>query len=95
MIDYSVDPQRGAGFYAAIRRYWPNLRDGDLAPDYSGVRPKIAPAGAPDADFAIHDASIHGARGVVALYGIESPGLTSALAIANHVANMLSLENGI
>jgi L-2-hydroxyglutarate oxidase LhgO len=94
MIDYTVSPERGARFYAAIRRYWPNLRDGDLAPDYSGVRPKIAPAGAPDADFAIHDASIHGARGVVALYGIESPGLTSALAIATHVANMLNLENG-
>lgn len=95
MIDYTVDPKRDAKFYAAIRRYWPNLRDGDLAPDYSGVRPKIAPPGAPDADFAIHDASIHGARGVIALYGIESPGLTSALAIASHVAAMLNSENGV
>lgn len=89
-IDYSVDPARAERFYSAIRRYWPHLRDGDLVPDYSGVRPKIAPPGAPDADFAIHDASVHGVRGLVALYGIESPGLTSALAIADHVANLVN-----
>lgn len=92
LIDYSVDPARGQRFYNAIRRYWPDLRDGDLTPDYSGVRPKIASQGAPDADIAIHDASTHGARGVIALYGIESPGLTSALAIASHVARLLNAQ---
>lgn len=88
-IDYAVDPKRGERFQAAIRSYWPGLREGDLVPDYSGVRPKIARAGEPDADFAIHDARVHGARGVTALYGIESPGLTSALAIADHVAQLM------
>ena len=94
LIDYSVDPARGQRFYDAIRLYWPDLRDGDLAPDYSGVRPKIAPEGAPDADFAIHDASKHGGRGVIALYGIESPGLTSAFAIASYVARSLNAQSG-
>ena len=88
-IDYAVDPARSAKFYAAIRRYWPDLADGDLVPDYSGVRPKIAAPGAPDADFAIHDRTIHGIDGLVALYGIESPGLTASLAIADLVARRL------
>jgi L-2-hydroxyglutarate oxidase LhgO len=89
-IDYSVNPARAAKFYEAIRRYWPNLRDGELVPDYSGVRPKIVPRNEPDSDFAIHDSSVHGARGVVALYGIESPGLTSAMAIGDHVAAIVN-----
>lgn len=93
-IDYAVDPARGERFQAAIRSYWPNLRDGDLVPDYSGVRPKIVRAGEPDADFAIHDERVHGARGVIALYGIESPGLTSALAIADHVAQLMNRRTG-
>jgi L-2-hydroxyglutarate oxidase LhgO len=88
-IDYSVDPLRAERFYGAIRRYWPELRDGDLVPDYSGVRPKIVKAGEPDADFAIHDERDHGVRGLVALYGIESPGLTSAFAIGDHVTGLV------
>ncbi|MBX9759393.1 MAG: NAD(P)/FAD-dependent oxidoreductase [Beijerinckiaceae bacterium] len=89
-IDYSVDPARAERFYEAIRRYWPGLRAGELVADYSGVRPKIAGPGEPDADFAIHDESRHGVRGLVALYGIESPGLTSALAIARHVIHLVN-----
>lgn len=93
-IDYTVDPARSATYYAAIRRYWPGLADGDLAPDYSGVRPKIAAPGASDADFAIHDRRIHGIDGLVALYGIESPGLTASLAIADVVMRRLLGDAG-
>ncbi len=85
-IDYRVDPLRGEGFYAAIRRYWPGLPDGALQPDYSGVRPKLSVAGAPARDFAIETAAQHGLPGLVNLFGIESPGLTAALAIAEDVA---------
>ena len=88
-IDYRVDPARSEKFYAAIRRYWPGLRDGELAPDYSGVRPKLTGPGEADADFSIQGAATHGVPGLVALYGIESPGLTSSLAIADHVAQMV------
>ena len=88
-LDYAVDPARSAKFYAAVRRYWPDLADGDLVPDYSGVRPKIVAPGAPDADFTIHDRSVHGIDGLLALYGIESPGLTASLAIAEIVAGRL------
>ena len=91
-IDYRVDPARSEKFYAAIRRYWPDLRDGDLTPDYSGVRPKLTGPGEPDADFLIQDADAHGVRGLIALYGIESPGLTSSLAIADHVG-MMALQS--
>lgn len=87
-IDYRVDPARGDKFYAAIRSYWPDLRDGELAADYSGVRPKIAGPGQPDADFRICDHAGDGMPGLIALYGIESPGLTSGLAIAGRVAAM-------
>lgn len=93
-IDYAVDLGRGAKFYAAIRRYWPDLRDGDLAADYSGVRPKIVAPGTSDADFTIHDRTVHGIEGLVALYGIESPGLTASLAIADLVAQRL-LDDGV
>ena len=92
LIDYAVEPARADNFYAAIRRYWPGLRDGDLIADYSGVRPKIAGPGEPDADFAIHDEGAHGVRGLVALYGVESPGLTSAFAIADHVAHLVNTD---
>ena len=88
--DYSVDPTRGELFYAAIRRYWPGLPDGALAPDYAGIRPKLAPTGNPD--FRIDGAAVHGLRGHVGLYGIESPGLTSALAIADMVRDMLDAD---
>ena len=87
-IDYQVHPRRGDSFYAAIRRYWPDLPDGALQPAYSGVRPKIVPPGAPGQDFMIKGPRDHGVAGVVNLFGIESPGLTSSLAIAGHVVGM-------
>lgn len=83
-IDYEVDPQRARDFYAAIRRYWPDLRNDDLRADFSGIRPKTN--GLHFADFQFSDP--HGGR-IVSLYGIESPGLTSSLAIADHVLAMV------
>jgi L-2-hydroxyglutarate oxidase LhgO len=85
-IDYTVDPRRADTFYAAIRRYWPALPDGALTPDYSGCRPKLSARGEPAADFRIDGADVHGLNGLVNLFGIESPGLTSSLAIAALVA---------
>jgi L-2-hydroxyglutarate oxidase LhgO len=90
--DYDVDPRRGDVFYAAIRTYWPGLRDGALQPAYAGIRPKIQPQGAPAADFRIDGPEVHGLLGQVHLYGIESPGLTSCLAIADEVADRLALD---
>jgi L-2-hydroxyglutarate oxidase LhgO len=87
-IDYAVDPRRADGFYASVRRYWPGLPDGSLAPSYSGVRPKIHGPGEPAPDFRIDGPALHGVPGLVNLFGIESPGLTSALAIAEVVAEM-------
>jgi len=84
-IDYAVDPARAQRFYAAIRRYWPALPDGALQPAYSGVRPKLQTPGGPPADFAIEGPGVHGIAGLVNLFGIESPGLTSSLAIADEV----------
>jgi len=86
--DYRVDPKRAESFYAAIRRYWPDLADGALEPAYAGIRPKINAEHEPAADFAVHGPDRHGAAGVVALYGIESPGLTSCLALAELVKEM-------
>jgi L-2-hydroxyglutarate oxidase LhgO len=80
--DYSVNPQRADVFYGAIRKYWPDLADGALQPAYSGIRPKIVPRGSPDADFKIQGPDEHGVPGLVNLFGIESPGLTSSLTIA-------------
>jgi L-2-hydroxyglutarate oxidase LhgO len=82
-IDYAVDPARGDKFYAAVRKYWPGLADGVLQPSYSGIRPKLGAKGAPDSDFLIQGADQHGVRGLVNLFGIESPGLTASLAIAD------------
>ena len=87
--DLLVDPARGNAFYAEVRKYWPGLTDGALAPGYAGIRPKIQPPGAPASDFLIQGAELHGVRGLVNLFGIESPGLTSSLAIARHVAELL------
>lgn len=87
--DLLVDAARGDAFYAEVRKYWPGLRDGALAPGYAGIRPKIHGADAPAADFVIQGPSVHGVAGLVNLFGIESPGLTSALAIADHVAAMV------
>ncbi|MBF0560901.1 MAG: NAD(P)/FAD-dependent oxidoreductase [Alphaproteobacteria bacterium] len=88
-IDYRVDPRRGVDFYAAVRRYWPGLTDGALRPGYAGIRPKIGPKGAPFADFMIQGEADHGSRGLVNLFGIDSPGLTASMAIAEHVAKMV------
>ena len=86
--DYAVDPRRGESFFAAIRRYWPDLPDGALEPAYAGIRPKIQAEGEAAVDFVIQGAEQTGVAGVVALYGIESPGLTSCLAIARHVGEL-------
>ena len=85
-IDYRVDPQRAPAFAQAIRRYWPGLPDAALQPAYSGVRPKIHAPSDPAPDFRIDGPAVHGVAGLVNLFGIESPGLTSALAIGEHVA---------
>jgi L-2-hydroxyglutarate oxidase LhgO len=84
-IDYTVDPKRGDGFYEAVRRYWPNLKDGSLQPDYSGVRAKIVPPNASAGDFCFNTPQEHGMQGLYNLYGFESPGLTSSLAIARYL----------
>jgi L-2-hydroxyglutarate oxidase LhgO len=91
-IDYTVDPARGEKFYPAIRRYWPALPDGALMPSYSGMRPKIVPPAVAVQDFMIQGPQTHGVRGLVNLFGIESPGLTSSLAIAEYVANTATSE---
>lgn len=91
-IDYNVKPERGEIFYDAIRQYWPDLKEGDLNPDYSGVRPKIQAPGEEAADFMIQGPRAHGVSGFVNLFGIESPGLTSCLAIAEDVIQQLELK---
>jgi len=88
--DYSVDPTRAEGFATYIRRFWPGLPDGALTPDYAGIRPKLHGAGEPQPDFQLRGRDDHGIDGLVALFGIESPGLTSSLAIGEAVAAMLT-----
>jgi L-2-hydroxyglutarate oxidase LhgO len=88
--DYAVDASRAAGFARDIRRYWPALRDEQLAPAYTGLRPKIVGPGEPAGDFRIDGPEQHGVPGLVNLFGIESPGLTASLAIAQRVAAALS-----
>ncbi|HUF80903.1 MAG TPA: NAD(P)/FAD-dependent oxidoreductase [Burkholderiales bacterium] len=88
-LDYRFDESREAAFYQAIRRYYPGLEDGALQPGYTGIRPKIQGPGAAAPDFLIQDRALHGVPGLVNLYGIESPGLTSSLAIADYVAASL------
>ena len=88
-IDYAVDGGRAAGFYAAIRRYWPGLPDGALQPAYAGVRPKLGGSAAAAQDFRIDGPETHGLAGLVNLFGIESPGLTASLAIADEVARRI------
>ena len=88
-ISYDVDPRRAERFYAAIRRYWPALPEGALAPAYAGIRPKISGPGEPAADFVIQGPAEHGVPGLVNLFGIESPGLTASLALADDVAALL------
>jgi L-2-hydroxyglutarate oxidase LhgO len=88
-VDYSVDPARGNGFYEAIRTYWPELRDGALQPGYAGVRPKISGPSEPAVDFVVQGPEVHGVPGLVNLYGIESPGLTASLPLADEVVERL------
>lgn len=90
--DHAVDPARQAMFEAAIRRWWPGLPEGALAPAWAGVRPKLHGPGEPAADFRIDGPQAHGVRGLVNLLGIESPGLTSCLAIAARVRALLELD---
>src|SRR6187551_1410867 len=87
-IDDTVDPHRADKFYAAVRRYWPGLKDGALQPGYAGIRPKIVPPGAPAQDFTIQGPAEHGVPGLIHLFGIESPGLTASLALAERVRDV-------
>jgi L-2-hydroxyglutarate oxidase LhgO len=87
-LDYQVDARRGESFYAAIREYWPTLPEGALQPGYSGIRPKLVGADAKAADFVIESDEDHGVPGLINLLGIESPGLTSSLALAEVVASL-------
>jgi L-2-hydroxyglutarate oxidase LhgO len=89
--DYEVDPKRGQGFYAAVRRYWPGLPDGALQPGYSGIRPKIVGPGVAAQDFVLQGPADHGQAGLLNLFGIESPGLTASLALAEHAMEKLGL----
>ena len=84
-FDYRVDPARAKHFYDSVRRYWPGLADSALAPDYAGVRPKLVGPGEPSGDFRIEAEP----SGLINLFGIESPGLTSSLAIGEYVARMV------
>ncbi len=87
--EYSVNPARGNSFYAAIREYWPGLPDGSLQPGYSGIRPKLVGADDKAADFLIEGPEEHGVPGLVNLLGMESPGLTSSMAVGEHVCRKL------
>ena len=88
-IDYTVNLKRGEGFYEAVRRYWPGLKNNALQPDYSGVRAKIVPPNSPAGDFCFNTPKDHGLEGLFNLYGFESPGLTSSLAIAKHLEGLI------
>jgi L-2-hydroxyglutarate oxidase LhgO len=89
-IDYTVDPHRADRFYEAVRRYWPALPDGALQPGYAGVRPKIVPPEVARQDFVIQGVQDHGVAGLVNLFGIESPGLTASMAVADAVLERVS-----
>jgi len=89
-IDYDVDARRADVFYDAVRKYWPDLPDGALQPGYAGIRPKLGPAGTPAADFQVQGPTTHGVAGLVNLFGIESPGLTSCLPLAERVVEELN-----
>lgn len=89
-LDYTVDPARADRFYSVIRDYWPDLPDGALQPGYAGIRPQLKRPGGPAVDFLIQGPEAHGVSGLINLYGIESPGLTAALAIAEQVADAVA-----
>lgn len=84
-FDYSVCPERAERFYPEIRKYYPKLKDGSLEPGYAGIRPKLSGPGKTSSDFLIQGGDIHGVPGLVNLFGIESPGLTASMAVAEHV----------
>jgi L-2-hydroxyglutarate oxidase LhgO len=90
--DLLVDAARGDAFYAEVRKYWPGLKDGTLQAGYAGIRPKLQGPGVAAGDFVIQGQAIHGVPGLVNLFGIESPGLTSSLAIGERVSQMLLKE---
>jgi L-2-hydroxyglutarate oxidase LhgO len=87
-IDYTVDPARADVFYDAVRKYWPGLKDGALQPGYSGIRPKIVPPSVARQDFVVQGPEAHRIPGLINLFGIESPGLTASLALAEHVLTL-------
>ncbi len=87
--DLNVESERGDAFYAEVRKYWPEIADGSLIPAYAGIRPKISGPTEIAQDFRIEGPSDHGVPGLVNLFGIESPGLTASLAIAEHVLEKL------
>lgn len=91
--DYRPSAEQETAFYTAIRRYLPGLRDGSLQPAYAGIRPKLSAPGESSGDFVIQDSAQHGLPGLIQLFGIESPGLTASLAIAEQVASRLSLQH--
>lgn len=96
-IDLGVDPKRADLFYDEVRKYWPGLRDGALQPDYAGIRPKIGHPLQPDgqsikADFVFDGSNVHGVKGLVNMLGIESPGLTASMSIADTVVKLLSKD---
>ena len=91
--DYAVDPARAEAFEAVIRRFWPGLPEDALSPDYAGIRPKLHGPGEPQGDFRLDGQEVHGVYGLMALFGIESPGLTSSLAIGEAVAQSLGLKS--
>jgi L-2-hydroxyglutarate oxidase LhgO len=91
-LDYAVDPARARNFYDVIRRYWPGLPEGSLQPGYAGIRPKLSNPGGAQTDFLIQGQEAHGVRGLINLYGIESPGLTASLALAESVADAIERE---
>ncbi len=91
-VDYDIDPERAELFYPVIRNYWPGLVDGELDPGYAGVRPKVVGPGEPAGDFMVHGPETHGVQGLVSLFGIESPGLTAALSIADEVCRLAGSE---
>jgi L-2-hydroxyglutarate oxidase LhgO len=86
--NYTVDPRRADRFYAEIRKYWPTLPELSLQADYAGIRPKLSGDGGATQDFRIDDVRVHGVPGLINLFGIESPGLTASLALADYVARL-------
>lgn len=91
-MDYSVNPADRKKFHQLISGYWPDLAEDDLVPAWAGIRPKIVPDGSQFQDFTIHGAETHGADGVIALFGIDSPGLTSSLALGEYVMGLEALD---